>query len=369
MGSNGRVQIAVVADPAGRDRGVFWDDEVTRYNLANDLRQEYGGLPEASLRTVRVADDVAKPHGSERNLVHHLKVTDIVIFNWDVLNGDPMFGADVTARWTSHYRSNLLEWVYGGGVLVVEGQANRSIAVQRAYDAILGDHEVRTSGEEDPLRAGIQVHKDAVRTGVCCRITRQAKASGLFQGTIRKPEYESAERTFSDYFPRSNPEHDPALQPGLKHPEPTVLWRGWFRGRWLRRRRFSWVPLLRTDRGFVTRPTLLVTRHGQGAIFVGTMHLALGQRLPLLLTALVRAQRDKSLLPGPGVRVPRVVDRPTVFAGLATILYFAVWPRLLDGEAPGWVKGLGGAGLSLVVTAAVASRLWLRRMVSKLVHG
>ncbi len=37
-GSNKLLKIVIVVDPAGRQRGVFWPEEVDLYNAADDLR-------------------------------------------------------------------------------------------------------------------------------------------------------------------------------------------------------------------------------------------------------------------------------------------------------------------------------------------
>ncbi len=282
--------------------------------------------------------------------------------NWDALNGDPSYGADEAARWWRHYRTNIWDWVHDGGILVIEGQANRSIPVQEAYDAILGEHEVLVSGMEDPLHALKQEREDVRRVGRACRLTRSARDTGLFRDDQGMPqEYRPVDRSFADYFPDTR--CDPPLPAGLKHPEPTRLWRGWFRTWSFRRTHFAWTPLLESaEWGRLSHPTLLVAAHGKGAIFASTMHLALGNRNPYLLAAFLRARLDHNLLPKPAWRIAQRIDRPLA-ATLAAAVLFLVWQRA-GGEVPDWLKTLGGGALLLLLPVVVGLRRWLRRVAA-----
>ena len=358
-------KIVVVVDPEGRRRGVFWRSEIEAYNRGG-LRSKYG-LPEAIYHAVSLADDLQQPHASHQFLIHHLDDTNVLIFNWDVINGDPSFGADLAARWTKHYRTNLWDWVYNGGVLVIEGQANRSVPVQEAYDAILGEGEVRVSGVEDRLHLDRQEHPKVRRVGTECRATRTfAKSRLADEGPGMPNTYKSAERAFRDYFPDNNSNFQ--LPREAQSARPTVLWRGWFRGHATRRARFRWVPLLKTSgRGIFNHPTLLATTHGTGAIFIGTMHLALGgEDNHDLLTALVRTSRDPALLPRPGLRVLQVIDRSSAYALGAALLFALMWPAITGDKAPDWLTAVGGPGLLLAVTTLVALRQVITQVLVKL---
>ncbi len=346
-------KIVVVVDPAGRQRGVFWPAEIAYYNAAKDLRSRYN-LPPAQKEPVLVelANDVQRPHNEHVFLLHHLPSADLVIVNWDALNGDPSYGADVAARWWRHYRTNIWDWVYEGGILVIEGQANRDIPVQESYDALLGEQEVLLSGMEDSLHASKQEHR---RVGRACRAMRSAKATELFPQGM-PPEYRHVDRSYEELFPDTS---DKDLPAGLRSPEPTLLWRGWFR-RWrFRRTRFTWTPLLKAaEKGPRNYPTLLVATHGAGAIFVSTMQLALGQKNPYLLAAFLRARSDHDSLPKPGPRTKQWIELPAAAAVIvATVLYVYVWP-----EAPVWLKTLGGVGLLLLLTCFEWLRKWLRSL-------
>ena len=61
---------------------------------------------------------------------------DVVIFNWDVLNGDPMFRSDRSQQMARHYARDLREFVRGGGLVIMECQAALFSPSQAAYDSV-----------------------------------------------------------------------------------------------------------------------------------------------------------------------------------------------------------------------------------------
>ncbi len=186
----------------------FWEREVDLYNKSNLS----AGKPLAPPRFVGLADDILQMHtGQAEFMLNHMERAQVVILNWDVINGDPSFGADLASRWVEHYQHNFRAWVRRGGILVLEGQANLSIPVQRAYDAVLGEGEVRLSGMEDPLDVTAQNR----RVGQRCCLTRQALSSELFR-SLHGYTLAPAERNYDDYFPDANAKSplDPDLKTG-----------------------------------------------------------------------------------------------------------------------------------------------------------
>lgn len=118
------LRVVVVVDPEGRARGQFWKQEIDLYN-SSDLARD--GRSAELLGLVRLADDVLLPHvGYDRFLINLLPQADLLILNWDVLNGDPSFGGDVALCWLEHYQYVIRSWVYDGGILIIEGQANQA---------------------------------------------------------------------------------------------------------------------------------------------------------------------------------------------------------------------------------------------------
>lgn len=60
--------------------------------------------------------------------------TDIIIFNWDSINGDPVYGSDRVFDFFDHYRPDLNTWVENGGILILEAQTAAWKLVQESYN-------------------------------------------------------------------------------------------------------------------------------------------------------------------------------------------------------------------------------------------
>lgn len=50
--------------------------------------------------------------------------TDIIIVNWDSINGDPIYGSDKAFQFFSHYKPDMVSWVGKGGIIFLEAQAS-----------------------------------------------------------------------------------------------------------------------------------------------------------------------------------------------------------------------------------------------------
>ena len=186
------LQVLVIVDRQERARGIHWVDEVAIYNSSH---LSDGGR-KANCELLSLADEIARPLTSEtKEVLERIEQAQLVILNWDVANGDPNFGADAAQRWFTHHVYNLRDWVKRGGILVVEGQANLGIPSQEAYDAILGDREVRVCGNNHPL----EVMAELGRVGVSCKFTKVARRSELFR-SYRSFHLEPSARQYNDYF-------------------------------------------------------------------------------------------------------------------------------------------------------------------------
>lgn len=85
------------------------------------------------VRTLSISDELSRNRNPARKL---LTRTDVVILNWDVINGDPAYGADRAQSFLRHYRPDLLEWIRAGGLLLVEAQGAAWHATQEPYDCV-----------------------------------------------------------------------------------------------------------------------------------------------------------------------------------------------------------------------------------------
>ena len=327
-----RLRVAVVTDRARPRRGVFW---------CESLRRIADRTP-----TVHEAYPLAERIGDE----FFLNRFQAVVVNWDAINGDVDFGADVALRWFQHRRLEILDWVARGHVLIVRGQATAGVPDKRAYDAVAGPGELALSGVENPL----DVRAQDRRNGNRCRVTAQGR--GSFLGHLNKIEADPCDLpTFDEAFPR---EAGRVVSPSLRNWRWT-LYRGWFRKK-LGKQALPWVPLVETaDRGWGrNHPTLLGAAYGKGAIFVTTMFLAGGGQEGLVQALLGARASD--------VPAPRRVTtflRRFLLPQLVPIFVAVVGGGLValgtSGDGPFVRTGLAVLG-ALVLAAAglLLKRLW-----------
>ncbi|HEX8002303.1 MAG TPA: hypothetical protein VF519_06375 [Mycobacteriales bacterium] len=331
-------------------RGVLWSQLLADMpDLPTEVR-EFGVADLPALLAAGTADDL---------LLQHLDSSDVLVVNWDTVNGDPDFGADFAMRWFEHRRLEILAWVSNGGVLLVEGQATLGVPSQRAYDAVLDVGEVSVCGPQDPLRPEVQRR----RYGHSCRLTRRAAKSAMF-ADFSDPRVDSSDvdRTYEEMLPGLAAR---VLSPRLKTLDWNMLYRGWFRTNPVRGRRLRWVSLLTTaDRqwwtGRFNHPVLLGARLGKGAIVVSTMFLASTQQRELVACLL----RNTDGMPVRGGLVRPVVDfvrknAVPVLAGLAA--------APLIGTAGSWDATGTLAKLAQALVTVVA--FFVVGLATKLLHG
>lgn len=272
---------------------------------------------------------------------------DVLIVNWDSVNGDPTFGADFSLRWFEHRRLDLLVWILNGGVLVIEGQASNHVPDQRSYDALLGPRELLVSGHEDPGDPGQQ----RKRLGDEGRLTSRAGRSGLFPSlaSIRARKRAKRSEMFPDDAPRlPSPELDD---------EEWGLYRGWFRHSLLRRRRFAWVQLVRTSdrRRFHNHPIMMATTYGQGAIYASTMLLATSDQVRLV-ESILRTCGRASHLPAPR-RIGRWLrsNLASTTTGLAAAVIYSATAVLRPFESVlAHIAAVAAGGLAVALVAGAS---------------
>jgi hypothetical protein len=253
VGTNLRVK--VITDWRRCHRTSFWPELLT--SLDGDPPVEFEEYP--------LAECLSGTSPQDRITAE----CDVLIVNWDAVNGDPDFGADLAQRWFAHRRPEIMNWINKGGILIVEGQATSGVPDQRAYDAILGASELLLSRPEDHLN----LEQETKRQGERCRLRPEATTSfvpGDPRLTVVTP------RTYDDMFQTTA--HNPAgnvLDPSFSRQRWNKLYRGWFRRRW-GPSQLTWSALIDTDdrRSLRNHPTLMAARHGEGAIFASTMLLA-----------------------------------------------------------------------------------------------
>src|SRR5215217_7113158 len=223
------LSVLVLNDSGPYPRACFWEHALHRLGHAVKLRS------------------LVDP---DEFFIKELNQYQVLIVNWDAINGDPSFGSDAALRWSEHRHPEVRWWVQSkGGILIIEGQARLSVPTQAAYDALLGPGQLRVSGPSDPSQAGIEEK----RVGKRCRVTGRVGPNtplGPFKG--RELSSDQQRRTFVDMFPGAAGDLLLPLAPtdvSGRERGWNSLYRGWFTprlprplGRW----RLNWVRLVET---------------------------------------------------------------------------------------------------------------------------
>ncbi len=349
------LNVLVVIDRADRARGAFWRETLTR-ELSDDRRTRVicRAVPDEILGSF-------SPQGT--TMLECLQNADVCIVNWDTANDDPDFGADLTRRWFQHRQLAILNWVFSGGILIIEGQANLGVPTQEAYDAMVGKRELRVCGPEDALDA----RKQELRVGCHCQLTKQARRTRLF-GLLPSQLVALGHRDHDHMFPPNTA--GKLVARFLRRGQWPLLYRGWFRRQQLRRRRLGWVPLVRTAARRVNHPTLLVARSGSGAVFASTMLLASSRQLGLI-EAMLDTHGNAHLLPTPW-RLTMFLSRhkfnvllPLVVAiGLGAASYRGPLQRFFEDAQDPW-SDLKKALFTLTVLGSFTLLVWLARKLGR----
>lgn len=295
--ASAHLRVGVVTDRSGCAREEHWskllggDHEVHRYPLADLVDQDYP------------VTDLVDLEDKPTFFLEELADLDVLIINWDALNGDPDFGADRALAWTAYRRQHILGWVADGGLLLVEGQANLAVPVQAAYDNLLGPGEVRLCGQEDPLEPRRQID----RIGHSCALTDVVKSqrTSTFRDTPTELHSAGVARAYSEMFPGAAGR----LVPQWLSTHPWgAMYRGWFRWNRWRATRFAWAPIVATHGRSHNHPTMLAAAYGTkgGGIFVSTMLLASSDQKALVSALLACRGQFHTCFPGRLPRGPRL---------------------------------------------------------------
>ena len=367
-------KVGVILDWKRAQRGNAW--ELLLKEIDSNIEVTFYPIADLIVEPVKppLQAQIMKRRAEAKGL-QQINEEQVLILNWDAVNGDPEFGAHLSQRWLEHRRPEIIEWVRKGGILLIESQTTLGVPCSAAYEAAVGKGELATSGLEDPTQPMRSVKP---RSGTSARKTARFP-TGLGFGAVDQfvarnayPEVRLFPKTttglLSDVLERSD--------------SGTLLWRGVFR-KTLRpyKRKFPWISIIETDVGTPYRQSIMrVAKVGDGAIFASTMMLALtGQHE--LVSAIIRCADGNTLhLPNPVTAIELVKSRAklllTLFGAVAAALVVRQAGPVVDRLAAlfsfigvskstvqYWVQlALVALGLGLVL-AGYRIYLWLRKLL------
>ncbi len=102
---------------------------------------------------------------------------DIIIFNWDCLNNDVMFHADITQTIVRNDKEDFIQFVQDGGILIIENQTRHWLPIQDAYDALLPSDQVTVLKSTKP-------NTEEQLWGATARVNRRFKKHPLIHNLL-----------------------------------------------------------------------------------------------------------------------------------------------------------------------------------------
>jgi hypothetical protein len=149
-----RLNVTVLVDRRNktRRRACFWPDLLKSPKF--DLRLR------AKVQLFSIADELDR-HRNPATRLFSTRRTDVIVVNWDNINGDPVYGSERSLEFLRHYRPDMLHWLYNGGLLLVESQGVSWGTVQDPYDcftAMFDDSYVGTCSTRWTVGRSVTVH-------------------------------------------------------------------------------------------------------------------------------------------------------------------------------------------------------------------
>jgi hypothetical protein len=124
-----QMQVTVIVDRNSkrRRRTCFWPEVLDSEKY--DIRYRVNHIEYS------IADTLDKKRNPAVQLFSPER-SNIIVINWDAINGDPVYGSDRAYQFLERYRSDLREWLRQGGVLIVESQGVSWGASDDAYNML-----------------------------------------------------------------------------------------------------------------------------------------------------------------------------------------------------------------------------------------
>ena len=290
---------------------------------------------------------------------------DLIVFNWDSLNGDSLYRSEETLNYFSYSSGRLREFVNNGGVVFIERQTARNRSVQRSYDAVLGQpNQVIVSQNSFDPDEGMEIYTARGTTrDPLASVARETGFASLSLGND-DPEYYDL---FVDVPPAFIP--DASNGPPSPNPGKRRLWSGYFE-LWGR----DWLPLYVNGQGF---PVVLSKRIGEGMVFATTIWPSYANK-DIAARVLEISRKSNELECAIDVYNKKVRRRsyadgviliPLIGANLGAA-YGLVY--LAQSDANAWLLSVGGIGMFTVLQLSTAwyKGIWRRPLgVSWLLAG
>ncbi len=280
--------------------------------------------------------------------------TDVLIFNWDVVNGDPVYGSDLCLNLVEHYRSDLERWVERGGILILECQADAEEMIERAY-------RIFTSRGKYPVKlARVDVATDSGQ-GWSAHFNRKLLPTHPIMRALRVAEADAVEEfvlsEHEDYkeplFPRKYVKGMQSMEERERSP---AVFRGWFSERGTHP---AWERILfgsHPEAGD-KRPIMLFRAvrgdRTAGAIILTTMYLARSNWTDLIRGLLALPGRI-SAYHGRHAEIIKRRRQRIMFSALLALVVAGV----VGGLAYGIAESLGAAAATVIVIAATTAIGW-----------
>ena len=135
-----KIKVKVIYDSAKPEkrRTCFWksDQISSKYNETHEF--EFISIAEC-------LDKESNPFSLLE--LFSRKNTDIIIVNWDSINGDPIYGSDRAFQFFNHYRPDMISWVEKGGIIFLEAQTAAWQLVNDPYFIFSKDIKLITGRE------------------------------------------------------------------------------------------------------------------------------------------------------------------------------------------------------------------------------
>lgn len=283
------IKVGIIVDWERSSRKCMWDAVLKDIAEDHYLDLKLTHYPMADLIVRKISAD-----GKEQ--IPAIQENQVLIVNWDAINGDPDFGAHLALRWFEHRQPELLLWVKKGNILIVESQAVLGVPCATSYDAIAGRGELMVSGKWDTQNP----MEFRERIGSVCEKTKRCPSDNGFELVDNRVETnESSPLSSAEMFPNGALKLLTNEIRGLQWNK--ILYRGWFRRVPPMQANLPWVSILRTtDRSSWKKQSVMkVAKIGKGAIFATTMCLAATKQTRLIHALLDCRAGNTAHLPEP----------------------------------------------------------------------